>query len=244
MRNFTGGLGVFRLMKPAALALLCLCTAPLAAASKPKFPATEVFDKVLEAEEDLAWSKAEVVKEEQSGKKKPSLSKGTLYTKPGGLARLELTEPSPSLIVSDGKHLYMELPEVKQVMQYSSEKLRQSGNFFLDLAPTIRHYAKASYRRLVLPGPGFDPEKISALELQPLKPQQAGFELLRVWVDQKTWAIVQVRLDYGGTQNTIKFSHRKTIAKVDVAKDATLDLDPKLFTYKAPKGFEVFDLDL
>jgi len=230
-------------MKPIALALILLA-APLVAANKPKFPATEVFDKVLEAQDNLAWSKAEVVKEEKNGKKKPSISKGTLYSKPGGVARLELTEPSPTLIVSDGTHLFMELTEVNQVMQYSSKKLRQSGNFFLDLAPTIRHYAKASYRRLVMPGPGFDVDRISALELQPLKPQQAGFELLRVWVDQKDWSILQVRLDFGGTQNTIKFSQRKAVTKVDMAKDPKLDLDPKLFTYKAPKGFEVFDLDL
>lgn len=235
--------GVFRLMKPACALLLAL-SLPLAAATKPKFPATEVFDKVLDAEESLAWSKADVVKEEASGKKKPSVSRGTLTSKPGGLARLELKEPSASLIVSDGKKLWVELPEVKQVMVYSSEKLRQSGNFFLDLAPTIRHYAKASYRRLVVPGPGFDPEKVSALELQPLKPQQAGFERLRVWVEQKDWSILQVRLDYGGTQSTIRFSHRRSMDKNDIKKDPSLDLDPKLFTYKAPAGFEVFDLDL
>ena len=218
---------------------------PAFAATKPRFPATEIFDKVLAAQEALAWSQAEITKEEKNaGDKKVAISKGMLYSKPGGLARLELTEPSKSLIVSDGKKLWVELPEVQQVMEYSALKLRESGNFFLDLAPTIRHYAKASYRRLIVPGPGFDPDLVSALELQPLKPRQAGFERLRVWVEQGTWSIIQVSLDYGGTDSSIRFKHRQAMSSAAVAKDPKRDLDPQLFTYKAPKGFEVFDLDL
>ena len=223
---------------------LALFASSAQSANKPKFPATEVFDKVLAAQESLAWAQADIVKEEGGGGKATSISKGRLQTKPGGLARLELSTPSKGLILADGKHLWVELPEVQQVMRYSSAKLRESGNFFLDLAPTIRHYSMASYRRLVLPGPGFDPEKVSALELQPLKPRQAGFEKLRVWVEQEHWSIIQVRLDYGGTQSLVKFSKRKSASKDAVAKDPTLDLDPKLFEYKTPKGFELFDLDM
>ena len=230
-------------MKKLLLALAAFA-ASLPAANKPKFPATEVFDKVLAAQESLAWVQADIVKEERGNGQKASVSKGQLRTKPGGLARLELSEPSKGLILADGKHLWVELPEVQQVMRYSSAKLRESGNFFLDLAPTIRHYSMASYRRLVMPGPGFDPEKVSALELQPLKPRQAGFEKLRVWVEQEHWSIIQVRLDYGGSQSLVKFSKRKSASKEAVAKDPTLDLDPKLFEYKTPKGFELFDLDM
>ena len=218
---------------------------PLYAVKRPKFPATEVFDKVLSVQESMAWMSADIIKEERAaGDKKTVISKGTLTTKPGGLARLELTVPSKGLILSDGKSLWVELPEVSQVMRYSATKLRQSGNFFLDLAPTIRHYSKASYRRLVMPGPGFDPEKVSALELQPVKPGQAGFEKLRVWVDQNTWSILQVWMDYGGTQSTVKFKNVHTVSNETVKKDSKLDVDPKLFEYKAPKGFEIFDLDL
>ncbi len=224
---------------------MLLLAPPAGAAVRPKFTATDVFEKVLAAQESQAWSQADIVKEERNaGQKKAAISKGLLRSRTGGLARLELTEPSPGLIVADGKHLWVELPEVQQVMRYNSEKLKESGNFFLDLAPTIRHYSQTSFRRLVLPGPGFDPDKVSALELQPLKPSQAGFEKLRVWVDQKHWSIVQVRLDYGGTQSTIKFSHLRSVSKSELAEDATRDLDPKLFEYKAPVGFETFDLDM
>jgi outer membrane lipoprotein-sorting protein len=217
----------------------------LAAAERPKFPATEVFEKVLAAQESLAWSSAEITKEERAkGEKKATISRGKLISKQGGLARLELTVPSKGLILSDGQHLWVELPEVAQVMKYSAAKLRQSGNFFLDLAPTIRHYSKASYRRLIVPGPGFDPNTTSALELQPLKPQQAGFERLRVWVDQDNWTILQVRMDYGGTQSKVTFEKIRAATKDAVAQDPTRDVDPKLFQYKAPKGFEIFDLDL
>jgi outer membrane lipoprotein-sorting protein len=225
--------------------LIFLLSSTLSAAAKPKFPATEVFEKVLAAQESLAWSSAEITEEERAkGEKKATISKGKLISAQGGLAHLELTLPSKGLIVSDGKSLWVELPEVSQVMKYSAAKLRQSGNFFLDLAPTIRHYSKASYRRLIVPGPGFDPNTVSALELQPLKPQQAGFERLRVWVDQDNWTILQVRMDYGGTQSLVTFEKIKAATKDAVAKDPKRDVDPKLFEYKAPKGFEIFDLDM
>jgi outer membrane lipoprotein-sorting protein len=234
---------LFLFLSAAASSLLVCGPAP--AATDPAYSATEVFDHVLETQEAQAWSQADVVKEERApGQKKPDISKGHLLTAPGGLARLELTKPSKGLIVSDGKTLWVELPEVEQVMRYSSAKMRQSGNFFLDLAPTIRHYSQTSYRRLMVPGPGFDSAKVSALELQPLQPSQAGFEKLQVWVDQGSWTILQVRLNYGGTESTVHFSHAKAVTKADVAKDPKQDMDPARFTYKAPKGFEIFDLDL
>ena len=44
------------------LGLLLALSVALPAAVKPKFPATEVFDKVLAAEENLAWAQADIIK--------------------------------------------------------------------------------------------------------------------------------------------------------------------------------------
>jgi outer membrane lipoprotein-sorting protein len=225
--------------------LLLLLAAPAAAAEKPRYTAPEVFDQMLKAQEGRAWWTAKVVKSEgplQGGKS--STSEGLLSVKPGGLARLDIQKPSPGLILSDGKLLWVELPEVSQVMRYNAAKLKESGNFFLDLPSSIRHYAKSSQRRLFLPGEGFDPTQVCALELLPLQPSQAGFERLRVWVDEGRWAVLRVQLDYGGTRSDVRFDDIKIAEQAAVAAGTVKDLDPALFHYQPPKGFEIFDLDL
>ena len=138
--------------------------------------------------------------------------------KPGGLARLDIQKPKPGLILSDGKSLWVELPEVNQVMRYNAAKLKESGNFFLDLPSSIRHYAKASQRRLFpARAEGFDPTRVCALELLPLHPSQAGFERLRVWVDEDRWAVLRVQLDYGGTRSDVRFDDIKIGEQAAVA---------------------------
>lgn len=219
---------------------------PVDAAVKPRYTAPEVFDKMLAAQEAQAWLQAAVIKQEGpiNGKKAPAISRGDLQTKAGGLARMQIHTPSAGLIVADGKRLWVELTDVDQVMKYDAHKLAASGNFFLDLTSSIRHYSKASQRRLILPGEGFDASKVTALELLPLKPEQAGFERMRVWVDDQRWVVLRVLLDYGGTRSDVRFKDIHTLSKAEVLKDPSQDLDPKLFQYQAPKGFEVFDLDL
>jgi outer membrane lipoprotein-sorting protein len=230
-------------LRGACLALLL--AGPVAAADKPRYTAPEVFDQMLQAQETRAWWTAKVLKSEGPIKGgKPVASEGLLSVKPGGLARLDIQKPSPGLILSDGKSLWVELPEVSQVMRYNAAKLRESGNFFLDLPSSIRHYAKASQRRLFPPGEGFDPARDCALELLPLHPSQAGFERLRVWVDEGRWVILRVQLDYGGTRSDVAFSDIKTGEQDALSAGVEKDLDPALFHYKPPPGFEIFDLDL
>ena len=234
-------------MRLGAWVLLALLPATLFGAVKPRYTAPQVFDKVLKAQESMAWMQADATKVEGpigAKAKDLSLTKGRLQSQPGGLARLDISAPSKGLILADGKSLWVELSEVEQVMKYDARKLAASGNFFLDLASSIRHYSKASQRRLIPAGEGFDASRVTALELQPLKPQQAGFERLRVWVDEKDWVVLRVLMDYGGTRSDIRFEGVKVLGKDALAKDPKLGLDPALFKYKPPKGYEVFDLDL
>lgn len=228
-----------------ALLLFLSAAAELAAYDAPKFSADEVFAKMLEAQEAQAFYESQVEKSEGPiGKPAASVSKGTLKAQPGAKARMEITSPSAGLIVSDGKHLWVELGEVKQVMKYDATRLIASGNFFLDLASSVRHYSKAAYKRLIVPGKGFDPAKVTALELLPKRPEAAGFERLRVWVDHERWTVLRVLLDYGGTRSDVRFSGIKVTGKDALAKDPKLAPAKGLFDYKPPKGFEVFDLDL
>jgi outer membrane lipoprotein-sorting protein len=176
------------MLRPALFfAAACMAALPLEAAKKHALTALEVYENVLRAQRGQAALSCEISREEpgQDGMQRVS---GTLKTLAGGRARLEITVPSYQLMVSDGKSLYVELAEARQVMRYDAAQLRKSGNFFLDLGSSIRHYAKASLKRLIPVGEGFDEKKVSALELMPLKPEEAGFERMRVWVDRKRLA--------------------------------------------------------
>ena len=223
-------------MRAAGAVLALLMAARLAAAVVPRFTAPEVFQEMLKAQESQGWYQATVVKREGPvGVSPTTVSRGVLRVAPGGRARLDISEPAPGGIASNGKRLWVELTEVGQVMSYDAAKLKESGNFFLDLPSSIRHYAKASQRRLIVPGPGFDAAQVSALELLPLHPDKAGFQRLQVWVDENRWVVLRVLMDYGGTRSDVRFESIQTGAKAP--------LDETLFQYKPPKGFEVFDLD-
>lgn len=160
----------------------------------------------------------------------------------GGLALLEMRTPGVEKAVSDGKHLWVELPDVKQVIKYDALKLRESGNFFLDLASSVRYYARESVKRLIPEGQGFDPARTSALEIRPLKAVEAGFERLRVWVDHQDWVVRQVALKLGGLDTTVRFEKIHRVTQKDLAQGRKPALDRRLFLYQPPPGFQVFDL--
>jgi outer membrane lipoprotein-sorting protein len=229
----------------AAAALLALAAAGLSGAVKPPYSAEQVLKELLAAQDSQAAFSAQLRKEERrSGHKKADAwVQGELAMMPGGRAWLRITEPSPGRIVCDGKRLNVELPEAKQVMRYDAKKLRASGNFFLDLAASIRHYSMGSLRRLVPPGKGFDPKAVSALELVPEKPATAGFEQLLVWVDHQDWLVLRAQLTYAGTVTSVEFKGAKAYTAAQLKKDAQAPR-AALFEYKAPAGWEVFDLDL
>lgn len=237
-----------RILWAAAFAAALL--APLAASAKARKPRLympgDVFQAVLEAQDRQAWVRADVVKTETalSGGKAPTITKGHLVSKHGGKARLQIDEPAAGLLVADGEHVWMELPQVEQVMRYDEASLAASGNFFLDLASSIRHYSKASVKRRLKPGPGYDEARVAALEMVPTHPEQAGFERLKVWVDDRRWVVLRVVMDYGGTESDVAFQNVEVMTFAGIRADPGQVLPKDLFEYKPPKGFEVFDMNL
>ncbi len=238
-------------MNKAFIILSLVLGSSLQAANKPRYTATQVFQKMLQAQESQLALSAKVWKDDRDPARPKAAASvsGTLRTLPGGLARLDLTWPKQGLVLSDGKALWVELPEVKQVMKYDAKRMRDSGNFFMDLASSIQHYAKASLKRLVLVGPDFDASKVTALQMDPDDPRKAGFESLRVWVDHQRWVILRVALVHGGTETIIRFENIKIQRKgVPLLKDGSSlgkdELSPELFKYTPPKGYETFDLDI
>lgn len=227
-----------------ALWAALLFAAPLGAVEQPRYTASQVFSHLLTALESQAAYQAEVVKEEGPVKGKPtSVTQGRLRTAQGARARMEIRKPSKGLMVCDGKQLWVELPEVEQVMRYDADKLKASGNFFLDLASSVRHYAQAAYKRLIVPGEGYDEAQVTALELLPKDSAAAGFERMRVWVDHRRWTVLRVLMDLDGVRSDVRFSKIKITGKDAAEADPKLLPAPKTFEYRPPQGWEVFDLD-
>lgn len=224
------------------LKALFLLAATLQAAPKGQgLSAIEVYDNVLKAQKRQASLECQVIRHEIKGEGAASAVTGTLKAAAGGRAWLEMTVPSRQLAVSDGKTLFVEMSDVKQVMKYDARQLKKSGNFFLDLGSSIQHYASASLKRLIEPGRGFDEAKTAALELMPLDAQTAGFDRMRVWVDRKDWMVRQVELKLGGVDTRVTFEDVKIVTKAEAERGAKTP-DARFFKYSPPKGYEVFDL--
>jgi outer membrane lipoprotein-sorting protein len=227
------------------MASLALASLGLPGSARAKAPleltALEVYEKVLKAQQQQAFLSCIITKEELKGGASAQQVSGTLEVAAGGKANLLITQPSRQLMVSDGHWLYMEMSDVKQVMKYDAEQLKRGGNFFLDLGSSIQHYAKASLKRLIVPGDGFDPKDYEALELMPLDPKGAGFQRMRVWVARDGWVVRQVELKLEGVDTRVRFDSLKIITKADLDKGKA-PLDGALFKYSPPKGYEVFDL--
>lgn len=226
-------------------ASILILAAALPAAERPKYTAMQVFERMLAAQESQGYYRAQVTKSEGPvGKAPTAVTEGVLQAMPGAKARMDIAKPSPGLVLSDGKALWVELAEVKQVMKYDATRLIESGNFFLDLASSVRHYSHAAYKRLIVVGEGFDPAQVTALELLPKKPREAGFERMRVWVDHERWTVLRVLLDMAGNRSDVRFDKIEITGKDALKKDPKLAPPAGTFKYQPPKGYEVFDLDL
>jgi outer membrane lipoprotein-sorting protein len=210
-----------------------------------RFLPGDVLQSLLEASDRRAWTTAQVDKTEMNlGGKAPSPSSRSLMTASGSRARLEIQTPAAGLIVADGKYLWVELPQVDQVYRYDQAQMAASGNFFLDLASSIRHYAKGSVKRRFRPGDGYDENRVSAFELVPLRREPGGFERMRVWVDTRRWVVLRVQLDSGGTRSDIVFSRIQVMSWRGLRADPGQALPKGIFKYTKPKAFEVFKIDL
>jgi outer membrane lipoprotein-sorting protein len=235
----------------ASLMALALCLPPSLSAKPaevPRHTAQEVFDKMVDAEDRREALIADITRTERrkigEGQGKTNTVKGNLVVRKGGYARLNITEPAPQRLVTNGKVLFMELPEVEQVYKLSTSKMKESGNFFLDLGGTIRFYAENSLKRLIPPGGKFDTKVVMAIELIPKDAETSGFDAMRVWVDTGRWVILRAVLESKTADVGVSFDKIQTFG-LKSAKDKgyELKLDKRYFRYSPPDNFEVFDLD-
>ena len=228
------------------LLLFFLLNPALQAKDAPLYTARQVFNKMIKAQDSQRIMKCDLVKEDKMDSMdsmvQSSVTKGKLIMRRGGYALLNITEPARQQVVSDGKTLWMVMPEVQQVMKYDVAMIRQTGNFFLDIPASIRYYAKNSLKRLIPAGDEYTGKPVSALELDPDDPQTAGFTKMNVWVDHEKWEIRKILLHTQGLQMIVRFENLKTWSEQQVKRDPELDVSKKVFQYKVPDDFQVFDL--
>ncbi|MGH7443217.1 MAG: LolA family protein [bacterium] len=235
-----------------ALSLIALPTAQAWSHSRreePSYGAREIIRRLLVEQDRRYWTRTEVIKVEQNldrhGKPRgPRSTTRGLLTTSGDKARLQIRGPAKGLIVADGKYLWVELPQVAQVYRYDQASLAASGNFFLDLASSIRHYAQVGLPRRIPPGRGYNPERVEALELLPKPGAEAGFRRLRVWVNVRRWVVLRVLLDYGGLRDDIRFPGVQAMSYPGLRADPGQALPKSLFHYRRPRGYQVFKMDL
>jgi outer membrane lipoprotein-sorting protein len=198
---------------------------------------------MLKAQDKQAVFSCEVRREEWTEAAPETVKRvyGILKIKAGGKARFDILRPSEQLLVCDGKNIWMVFPEAKQVMRQNAETMKTSGQFFLDLASSIRYYSKASQVRLIPVSKEFDRRVVSALELTPKDPATAGFDKAEVWVDTSRWVVQEALLTSGGSMVRARFTHIKTATPAQVRKTPSRNLPDSIFNFKTPEGYEVFD---
>ena len=233
----------------AAFAALLLAFAAALPAREPGYSAREVVERLLKAQDSRYWTRTRVEKSEQALSRRGlprgpvTVTKGIL-TASRGRARLEIRFPDPGLVLADGKRLWVELPQVQQVYRYDQAKLAAGGNFFLDLASSIRHYAESGQARLIPLGPGWNPERDEALELLPRPGAESDFSRLRVWINVRRWVVLRAVLDHGGTRDDIRFPGVEAMSYRGLAADPGQALPKDEFRYRRHRGWQVFDMDL
>ncbi len=224
-------------------------TAPLAARGRrPHYSPGDLIRRLLAAQDSRYWTRAGVVKVERrlDARDRPrgraQVTRGRLLCA-RGKARLRITAPAKGLVVADGRHLWVELPQVGQVYRYDQARLAAGGNFFLDLASSIRHYAALGKPRPARLGPGFNPDWDQALVLTPRRGAVADFRRLKVWVNVRRWVVLRVVLDRAGVRDDIDFPGVRAMSAAGLRADPGQRLRKDAFRYRPPRRYQVFDMD-
>ena len=90
----------------------------------------------------------------------------------------------------------------------------------------------------------FNTKLVVALELLPKDADKSGFDSMRIWIDTGRWVILRAMLKSKTADVGVSFDKIRTFGSKGAKKNGyKLKLDKRFFRYRAPKNFEVFDLD-
>jgi outer membrane lipoprotein carrier protein len=149
---------------------------------------------------------------------------GTVYLKKGGKLRWEYAEPTPQVIVSDGKTIWLYTPALNQVNTGPAPEALAgpAGSFLSGLGRLRAHFSV----RFLNPAQPRDAEGNVVLDLTPRQPLPTLTRLI-LSLDPAGWQ-VRKAVVYDQFENTV------TMKFVKLAINS--GLDDKLFAFVAPKG--------
>jgi outer membrane lipoprotein carrier protein len=156
------------------------------------------------------------------------VSKGKLWAARGGKLRMEYTEPPGHLLVSDGRRVWVYVPENKQAVVDSMGRDGQSA-----LAEMLLQDLDESHAKLVGEERA-DGRNCYVILVKDLE-DPPGLEWLKIWIDRRSWLTCALELR-DINENVTKFSFS------DIRKLTKIDED--LFKFEAPPGIEVVESPL
>jgi outer membrane lipoprotein carrier protein len=216
----------------AALAALCLAGVAPAAADAPARGgecaerAAKALQRRYEAARDLSARFEQTSRSVAlSGPAAETRSSGQVVIAKPGRMRWDYQEPEPSLVVSDGKQLWIYDPAHREAQRRPVSEAYLSGaavGFLLGAGEILRDFEV----RALECG-----EKAVLLDLVPRQP--ATYERLRARTDPRSGELLETTVvDLLGNTTTV------------VLRDLRVNRnpDPKLFRFEAPPGVRVFEL--
>jgi len=216
-----------------ALVLALICAASASAAGEPP-AATDCVGRAVtalqhryESVRDLAASFEQTTRSVALGGPGASeASRGrVVFAKPGRM-RWTYESPEPSLVVSDGKQLWIYDPAHREVQRLGVTDAYLSGaavHFLLGQGQILRDFSVKALRCEAA---------VVELELVPRAP--ASYEKLRVVTDPRSGELLETTVvDLIGNATTVALRDAQT----------NRDPDPGLFRFEAPEGVRVIDLD-
>lgn len=151
-------------------------------------------------------------------------AKGIVSLKKGGKLRWEYSEPTPQVIVSDGKTLWVFTPSLNQVnMGPAPEALAGPAGSFLAGLGRLREQFTVRFLNPVRPA---DAEGDVLLDLAPKHPLPTLTRLILA-VDPKRW-LVRKAVIYDQFENTVTMNFTKIQVNAGLAD--------RLFTFTPPPG--------
>ncbi len=214
---------------------LVFLTLVLFAASAVAQPATTSLDDVVRGIEGAYGKMTDLKAEFTQTAFNKSLNQtipasGTVYLKKGGKLRWEYAEPTPQVVVSDGKTIWLYTPTLNQVNTGPApEALAGPAGSFLNGLGKLREHFNV---RLLNPAQPKDAEGNVVLDLTPKRPLPTLTRLILSF-DPGGWQIRKAVV-HDQFENTVTMKFTKLAINSG--------LDDKLFAFVAPKGVSTVPL--
>lgn len=165
---------------------------------------------------------------------------GKIWLAAGRKYRVNYEKPEPQILVSNGAQRWLYLKKINQVQVQSLPPEGNPAEFFLELGGGLAGWlARCQTERLsALEKPGW---RVFALTPRPGK--ELGFTQVRLWVRGRERVPRRVEVD-SERRVRIEFKRLEVFTRFDLKWRPGLGVPKDWFTFSAPPGAEVIEMDL